>query len=342
MVLIDGLYINNSGGLMLLKYLVEEAEKGLEMQVFYLLDQRAEEHFTLLNKKKCIFIKASLSSRKKFYKEEGDKFYVVFCFGNLPPSIRLKATVYTYVHNLLFLDIPKGYPIWQTITKKAKTLIFSSLLKNGDVYMLQTAFGKKLFTDKYGYPDSKVLLMPFFDPERKASKSDNQLIDHYVYVSDGNPHKNHINLLKAWELIHLKGYHFTLHLTVSSHYPKLVEEIEHFKQRGVKIINHGLTPAMDLYGQCGFLIYPSLLESFGLGLIEASLSGMQVVAADLPYTHSVVKPTGTFNPFSPDSIAHSVIKSRPGTLDFSPTELIVENRITELLAVLKDENNRKI
>jgi glycosyltransferase involved in cell wall biosynthesis len=342
MVLIDGLYINNSGGLMLLKYLVEEAEKSLETQVFYLLDQRAKEHFTYLDADKCLFLKASLSTRKKFYKEEGVKFNVIFCFGNLPPSVRLKATVFVYVHNLLFLDIPKGYPFWQTITKKAKTLIFSSLLKNADVFMLQTAFGKKLFTEKYGYSDSQVLLMPFFDPARKAVKSDTQHIDHYVFVSDGNPHKNHVNLLKAWELIHLKGYHFTLHLTVSNHYPKLVKEIERFQQKGVKIINHGLTPALDLYSKCGFLIYPSLLESFGLGLIEASLSGMQVIAADLPYTHAVVKPSGIFDPFSPDSIAYAIIKARPGASNFSPTELIVENKMGALLTMLKHANAIKM
>jgi hypothetical protein len=41
MILIDALYINNSGGKVLLDYLIEELEKT-DKEVFYLLDERIQ------------------------------------------------------------------------------------------------------------------------------------------------------------------------------------------------------------------------------------------------------------------------------------------------------------
>ena len=39
-----------------------------------------------------------------------------------------------------------------------------------------------------------------------------------------------------------------------------------------------------------FLMFPSLTESFGLGLIEAIECGCKVIGADLPYTYEVCEP----------------------------------------------------
>jgi len=335
MVLIDSLYINNSGGLVLLKYLVESAEKQFGSQVFYLFDERVQAHFNHINKDQCLFMQASLKNRKAFYSGNKTTFSSVLCFGNLPPSVKVSGSVYAYIHNLLFLEIPKGYPLKQRISKRLKSLIFQHLLKNADYYIFQTTYGKQLFIKKHKVNENKVLLFPFFDPNRKTDSSNNtDSKSKYVFVSDGNPHKNHINLLKAWEILHNQGFDFELHLTVSSAYPALVAEIGKYQNKGIRIINHGSKPALELYQICHFLIYPSLIESFGLGLIEATLSGLDVVAADLPYVHAVVEPSGCFDPASPTSIAHAVANTRPESAHFSPSKLIVENEIHHLLALL--------
>ena len=130
----------------------------------------------------------------------------------------------------------------------------------------------------------------------------------FLYLSDGNPHKNHINLLHAWKLLSKHDLKYELNLTVTGEYPDLLKTIEQYKESGLNIVNHGFADPEILLSKCNFLIYPSLSESFGLGLVEAIDCGCEVITADLPYAHSVVEPLATFDPYSPRTIADTVIK----------------------------------
>ena len=66
MILLDSIYINNSGGLMLLKYLVDCLEKS-NIKVFYLFDKRTEDIFSTIPANKRKFLPASIPERLKFY-----------------------------------------------------------------------------------------------------------------------------------------------------------------------------------------------------------------------------------------------------------------------------------
>ena len=108
MLLVDSVFINNGGGLVLLKYLVDYLESEFQ-DVFYLLDIRTEvyfKHIPVLRKK---YISNSLMERHFFYQANKMKFDQVLCFGNLPPTIRLNSKVLVYFHQPLFLEIPKGF-----------------------------------------------------------------------------------------------------------------------------------------------------------------------------------------------------------------------------------------
>ena len=66
MILLDSIYINNSGGLMLLKYLVDCLEKS-NIKVFYLFDKRTEDIFSTIPADKRKFLPAGIPERLKFY-----------------------------------------------------------------------------------------------------------------------------------------------------------------------------------------------------------------------------------------------------------------------------------
>ena len=51
-----------------------------------------------------------------------------------------------------------------------------------------------------------------------------------------------------------------------------------------------------------YLVYPSLVESFGLPLIEAQINHVNIIASDLPYVYDVCKPYLVFDPRSVNDI----------------------------------------
>jgi glycosyltransferase involved in cell wall biosynthesis len=60
------------------------------------------------------------------------------------------------------------------------------------------------------------------------------------------------------------------------------------------------------YGQADSLIFPSVLESYGLPLVEAMVMGIPVIAADLPYARVLCGDEGIyFNPDSPESLVEA-------------------------------------
>lgn len=78
--------------------------------------------------------------------------------------------------------------------------------------------------------------------------------------------------------------------TVDEKFHEIFVLIENKKKLGYPIYNKGFVnhaTMEEVYAKAEFHIFPSLAESFGLGLVEAIDCGCKVIAADLPYTYAV-------------------------------------------------------
>ena len=82
------------------------------------------------------------------------------------------------------------------------------------------------------------------------------------------------------------------------------------------------------------MIFPSLAESFGLGLIEAIECGCKVIGADLPYTYEVCEPSIVFDPMDDESIFEAFEKSLDDAVKTSSPK--IRNNINELINILQD------
>ena len=51
-----------------------------------------------------------------------------------------------------------------------------------------------------------------------------------------------------------------------------------------------------IYRYTDYLIFPSLIESYGLPLLEAMFNNIDIIASDLPYVYDICKPLMVFNP----------------------------------------------
>ena len=331
MILIDAVYINITGGKMLLDILIEELEKK-DLEIYYLLDYRIiNNHPKIAKKNKIKYLKGSLINRLVFYRKNQHKFKKILCFGNFPPPLKLQGIVYTYFQNVLlsqnkFISI-KWY---------LKRLVFNKLSKNTDFWIVQTKSVKNLLQN-YLSTEKLIFIYPFFKKfdfklNKKKKEIDPLKGINFLYVSSGEVYKNHKNLISAFVNYNKIYKSSSLTLTVSKNYTELYALIQNCVSNGINIYNKGLIDKQLLsfeYEKADVFIFPSSFESFGLGLAEAVQFGLPVLAANLPYVFDVISPSSTFNPHD----TNSIFKSMKDYEKYSkiPSKIIINNKLNEMI-----------
>lgn len=326
MVLIDSLYVNYGGALSLLHYLVETLQKK-QIEFYLLADDRCHGEFDTLAY--IEYRRASLSERRDFYKHHENDFSSVFCFGNVPPPIRLKVPAYTYFHNINMLTLSDCRDKKQLIKFWLKRYYIKTQKNHTSEWFVQTSNTAKELIKHLGFPSDKVKLFPFYKlpqfPNSKEPRTD------YIFVGEYSGSKGHEELLEAWKLLHKTGIDRTLHLTVSLG-DEFLKNLQEAIDEGVQIINHGYIPVeqlVQLHMKSKATIYPSYNESFGLGLVEAIEAGCDVIGADLPYTYAICKPSEVFDPSQVETIVDAIIRYEDG--NSSKTSLLVTDMIDEMI-----------
>jgi glycosyltransferase involved in cell wall biosynthesis len=140
-----------------------------------------------------------------------------------------------------------------------------------------------------------------------------------IFISHPSEHKNHLALVRATFEIAVDEPNVQLLLTIDRdrtgdpRYSEFVQQIEREASRlGIagRIVWLGcLTPDEVDFAlrSADVMVFPSLTESFGLGLVEAMAAGCPVAAADRPYAHDVCGNAAVyFDPNDPGSIASTV------------------------------------
>jgi glycosyltransferase involved in cell wall biosynthesis len=336
MILVDALYINSGGGKVLLDYLILELNKS-DLEVYYLLDERIIGKHPEVKLDRITYLKGSFVKRHAFYSKNKYCFSKVLCFGNLPPNIKLKSEVFTYFQQLLYLNIPKEFSWVERLKFKLKISILKRIAKNTDYWMVQSEVVKTRLQSKFGIKSDKIKVMPFYPQFELAPENVFREENTYLYVSNATPHKNHKTLIDVFCRfydIHQKG---KLIVTVNVDYPEVLEIISDRVSKGYPIENIGYVDRLTLqlkYLSSKFLIFPSLTESFGLGLIEAIECGCMVIGADLPYTFEVCEPTLTFNPLDEQNFL-SVFEQSLNVEKLKPSLARIQNDIKSIINLLR-------
>lgn len=326
MILVDALYVNYGGALGLLRYLVERMQER-NVEFFLLADARCSSEFCELPHVE--HLPASLVDRKDFYKKHRNEFTSVFCFGNVPPPVKMNVPVYTYFHNVNMLTLANCRDRKQRLMFWLKRSYVKWYKKNTDEWFVQTSNTEKELVKHLGVSSEKVKLFPFYKlptfPKAMQERTD------YIFVGEYSGSKGHDELLAAWRILHDKGIDRTLHLTVSLG-GAFEQRLDEAVRDGVRIVNHGFIPSeqlADLYAQSKATVYPSYNESFGLGLVEAMEAGCDVIASDRPFVHAICQPSEVFDPQSPQTIADAVLRYEEGK--GTSTKQLVSDEIDDMI-----------
>lgn len=263
---------------------------------------------------------------------------VLLCFNGLPPLRRAQAKTIVFVQNSYLINNRFSFRRLnrQSIRQVMDYCIFRYALRNADEIWVQTASMASAI--KMLCPAMPVRTMPFVGQDTlRGAASAPPVENHassltYFYPADASIHKNHIRLFSAWQLLASEAYPPKLMVTLST-----AEFQEMLEVTGIKscdnenIVNLGPLSRSAVLAQLSAnttLIFPSLTESFGLPLVEASALSCPIVASELDFVRDVCDPVQTFNPLSAVSIAdavrrHSGLKrTRANLLD--PTDFISE------------------
>lgn len=334
MILIDGLYINKGGGAVLLQYLIEQIclRPGKD-RFYFLLDPRFQIPATLTGN--YTIIPNKQSERRKFYKKTADRYTKVFCFANTPPPVKLSVPCYTYFHNQKLLEAPHRRferAFWKLY---AKYLVVKMFNNNTDYYIVQTPHMVEEMMKLKLKDAAHCLTIPFYDTGKYAGTHapfDQRPADQFAFVSTPSPQKNYPTLLDAWEHLHSLGHTPGLHITIDDTAPHLLARIDAMKAKGINIYNYSYIDPRELYFKYRYLVCPSIMESFGLPLIESVESGMKVLAPDLAYVYDVIQPSIVFDPWKKESIADAVIRALTTELPYP--EIKAKNEVAKLIDML--------
>ena len=143
------------------------------------------------------------------------------------------------------------------------------------------------FWDKYGCraTETAVELWPGeFDGAWSAAAGESDAS--VLYVSSFHARKNHLKLFSAAEQLWREGLRFNLTLigrNVGAPLNKIVRAIWKLRMRGrpVRWLRHvNDRTLLRAYRECRFTVYPSLMEGFGLPIVESLLHGKPCICGD--------------------------------------------------------------
>lgn len=236
-------------------------------------------------------------------KEKGIHADVAVSLQNTCVNVGAKRNILYYHQSLPF------YPNQWNPLKRDEMLLFyykwiypffvKKSLYKGTQVVVQIPFIKRGFCRKFHFPEQNVHVL-FPDVERIETEeikpytwNDNKV--HFIYPATAYSYKKHMTLARAVKGIKRDNQdyseRFKIHLTISEkEHPELKEFIydngisSNFDFMGR--VSHDTL--MSMYKSCSALLFPSIIETLGLPLLEAAAFGMPIVVSDLDYSREVL------------------------------------------------------
>lgn len=234
-------------------------------------------------------------------------------------------------------------------------LIGKSVRKANKI-IVQTNWMKKALIDAYGAYSNRIVVIPpsVKTSDKKISKLEANNRDHFFYPAEPMVYKNIEIIIEATKKLIIKGYNPVVHLTINGSentYAKRIKEEAKNMEDNFKFLGHIPREQVLELLQKYTLVFPSILETFGLPLLEARISGTCILASDRPFSREILEGYNRvqfFNPFSADELAEKMCKIMNGYYEFLdvnysdshdnqfPAKFNQENTWGKLLNLLED------
>jgi glycosyltransferase involved in cell wall biosynthesis len=338
MKLFDCTFLNSAGGIKILEIILDNMSNKTIRDYFFLIDSRND--IKALGKLKNAKYKLILNSefkRRTYYKSVEYQIEKCICLSNVPPPIKLKCEVIIFFHNDLILKPRLSLTVLKSISFFFKKIYIKFINSNKYKWVVQTELMKRELSKGLNIKVSNIFSFPIFK-DFNFKKTLDKKSNSFLYVCSSSPHKNINRLIQAFNQIkNINSKTIYLDLTIDDETFFKENILSKNINKNLVIKNHGNSNESSLkklYSQSKFLIYPSVVESFGLPLIESLEFNCKIIASNLPYVNEIVKPSVVFNPFLISSISDSidyVIEKN----NITGSEMLIKNKIDKFIELIE-------
>lgn len=219
-------------------------------------------------------------------------------------SLQNKGIPFFHKEQIVYLHLPfiltdhifdihiDGKKLWlyQNVVSKS---IFRSLRKV-DFTIVQTHWMKEALVKKAGIGEERIIIQ---EPD-VSTNSITQYVDTetnrrvFFYPATAFSYKNHMTMFKALKYAQDAGLdNYSLILTIRLDENQLTRDLATFAMENhLPVTFGGQIPresVFEMYAN-SVLLFPSYVESFGLPLLEARLTGTYVIASDCPFSREIL------------------------------------------------------
>lgn len=211
-------------------------------------------------------------------------------FQYIVPPLKLCKYLIT-IHDVLFIDYPKYFPLWYRIKNRILFQVSSYL---SDINLTVSKYSKEQILKHFKV--SKVYITPnavedkYFESYNKEQVKEQvlktyNLKNYYLFVSRREPRKNHLNLLKAFvKYNYFNDYQLVFvgkHDIIDAEYEKLYASLDvKVKERIFYFDKLNDNDLLMIIRGATVSIYPSFAEGFGIPPLESIACGIPTICSN--------------------------------------------------------------
>ncbi|PHR11333.1 MAG: hypothetical protein COA41_20245 [Sphingopyxis sp.] len=246
---------------------------------------------------------------------------------DVTPNVKAKKR-FVYCHNPSpFLDFPlKDIPL------DPKQFIFSILykylyrinIKKNNFVITQQSWIAKEFSSMYGVNNFLIAEPDTAPPSILSATEDNKINDRYSVFYPAYPRyfKNHDIIYKVAS----STPEVDFILTITGDETKYIRNVNKtYQSKNIKRTGRiSRQEVYQFYNDVDALIFPSLLETWGLPLTEFKHFNKPIIAADLPYAHETLGDYNKiywFDPHSESSFKEAIARASRGANPDKPVKI---------------------
>lgn len=212
-----------------------------------------------------------------------------------------------YIHNSIpysnmHFSIKDNPKLW--VYKNVMSKLINISVKKSSKILVQSKWMKDIIIEKNNINKEKIeIISPVI--KRRENLINNGVSKNFFYPASAFKYKNHHLIIEACkrfkreEKLEFKVF-FTLTGMENDYAIGIKKEIEKYELPIILVGNLSRDEVFNYYSKT-ILIFPSLLETFGLPLAEARTQGCIVLGSNLPFTNEVLHDYENYYTFNPEN-----------------------------------------